>query len=479
MWETTSPGTVSTKYVWRLPAIAGLLTRKNKCSSAAFSALREDSTTKRHTFRLTLYKGIQPAATEAEDSVGLVLELLADGKGTLALESLPGMTQLTAALYEVTPTAATSAAPPSSDARETPDRSASQPRPAGEAALTHRLLVEETTSALMAAEGACLMLPTFISATLLSSSPSTSTTVRSYWELTVRLQFGAVALFNPVVSQLRSFWSSLSSSVSEAMPSVLSRLETVREDLVEGVTAAYAAGEQAVATATTSAASASTPPPPPPAPWEVTPPSWVDCEDEWQQLVRQRLPQDDRTFTCGPKLESEYTVSGVERLEQHGYSIRALLALYQNEESTSQQLHDGLLIEELKAVRYRLVPRVVSDEAFWAAYLWKVACCAQCLMPQEVEVVLRVISGDSEEENPVEPAPSPSHHQQAESKDSSSPSSPRLETTVTGQGSTENRRSEASVESPLGAASAAPSSVEGDAKDDDIDFPRMPWEEEE
>eukprot|EP00796_Vickermania_ingenoplastis_P010770 gene10769-7498_t len=390
--------------------------------------------------RLALCRGVVPALTKEEDPVCLVVEWLPPPPPTQPSEPAgagPGTTSVAAEVFTGAATAP---------------------------------LVSERSVALLNSEERRVIFAELIPARAWCQREAAPLRV------VVKLSFGLAAAVNPMLETVASLWSGFSSSVSQLVRSAAAVTTATTEDIMSRLDAGGLLATK------DSTGPASTGTDAQPTPWSPVPLAWADRADDWRQLTRVRLPSDDRTFTEGPGRMVEEVCA--EALEQLGFSVDAFRALYRPE---PPPLHEGLLIPEVAEVRFRLVPARVSEQQFWALYFWKAACLATCTIPEEVEAVVAVLNGDDGRRHVIRTPPSPADS--ANAPPSAPPPAPTVAPADDDAGAEGCAAAEGMRAAPEPHAESTPapeipmptqSNLEAASPDiDELEFPRMPWEEEE
>lgn len=364
--------------VWLVSCLS-LLTQSNKISSNFFVApAPEGSKGLQHQIRFVLCKGMargEPSSSES-DSVGLAVEY----QISPAEARPPGNTEVTARVFEERGDTVLSEAAESqvlSVGRCVPLPTLFPPGLVQRNAPTAAYRVELTIRF-----NAPSLLP-HLSAAGNTSSPSDD----SWSSWGAGLWGGVSSAIAGLVSQsapLSNHWTSL---VGDFDPAKLQEL------VAETVTSLSSQSKDAVTKAEEARR---------PTPWSPLPDNWSDRPQAWRKLIQVELTSDVQTFLVGPNIV--YSDEDVDRVEQIGMSIDQLRALY----SPSADIHEGLLIPEIAAPRYHLVPAELTEEEFWARYYWKAACLGLCAIDEEVRILLSVLNqrqwGDLDV-TPVPPRP--------------------------------------------------------------------------
>lgn len=338
-------------------AVVGLdqLTRQNKLSSLPFWV--PNGTVKTHQFRLVMLRGLVPSTLPEDDSFGLLLELVPpptaeDGKDVSTM--YPGGCSVTARVVNE----------------------------AHKSERDHGSYDVVSTQAVMISESNLqVSFPELITATVARNSefvtgdPATLTV-----RVTIRTGVNVVA--QQVTRSVASFWSALTSSVSQ----LVERADQVYHEVREEFTMDQAAGSAAAHPTEASADAVAARPPP----WEVVPAKWAGREAAWHHLVFEHMVEDEGTFLHGP----ERGLSSEERglLLQAGLNQKCIAQCYDDfdyDRDLSERLLD---CPALRQQRYHLVPARIKDLIFWKNYFWKAAAAAQCETDAQVVTLLTVLN---------------------------------------------------------------------------------------
>ena len=128
-----------------------------------------------------------------------------------------------------------------------------------------------------------------------------------------------------------------------------------------------------------------------PLPWDDCPPRWHNRAAKWRRLLTDVLPQNEWTFLTGP----QRVFSPDEQLHLAACGLgHATLSDVNSSFDYDREVHEGLLEGQphLRAIRFELVPRLLSDRAFWTNYFWKVAILSSCHTDEQVAIVMSVLN---------------------------------------------------------------------------------------
>eukprot|EP01065_Artemidia_motanka_P003317 TRINITY_DN11590_c0_g1_i1.p1 TRINITY_DN11590_c0_g1~~TRINITY_DN11590_c0_g1_i1.p1 ORF type:complete len:370 (+),score=123.27 TRINITY_DN11590_c0_g1_i1:67-1176(+) len=132
------------------------------------------------------------------------------------------------------------------------------------------------------------------------------------------------------------------------------------------------------------------------APWDAVPEQWSARKEEWAVLTRS-LALESRTFTAGPRDSADASTEG----ECAALSAAGLEAVDwswtdQDTEARTAASLKALEDEALNAVRLKLVPRAVRENAFWASYWWRVRELSKVRRTSQVRVLLDVLGAGAD-----------------------------------------------------------------------------------
>lgn len=146
------------------------------------------------------------------------------------------------------------------------------------------------------------------------------------------------------------------------------------------------------------------------------PPHWADRKEYWEHLILERLGKDTATYLTRPSDLSTLSHSILlESLENFGFSIPSLVALYPKENTSTMPANTEhspplFLLEdestgtsvnpendEAETRKRKKIKEIYSltAEECWRQFMWKCSALALCTIEDEVEVVLRVLNYDS------------------------------------------------------------------------------------
>eukprot|EP00758_Cryptobia_borreli_P013911 Tbor_TRINITY_DN5879_c1_g6::TRINITY_DN5879_c1_g6_i1::g.7110::m.7110 len=123
-------------------------------------------------------------------------------------------------------------------------------------------------------------------------------------------------------------------------------------------------------------------------------PSRAATEEEklkiWRDLIMCHIPEDDGTFLYGPSRglhPDEQVLLTQVGLNHKNIMNAATLFDY------DRDIHEGLLDPpKIRIQRYKLVPKLISDEIFWSNYMWKVASLTHCCTNEQVQLLLSILN---------------------------------------------------------------------------------------
>ena len=137
-----------------------------------------------------------------------------------------------------------------------------------------------------------------------------------------------------------------------------------------------------------------------PLPWEEVPPKWAKAGksiEEWAALLTVHLPENEGTFLFGPErgINPDEQVLLTQLGLQHKTILNASSIFDYN-----RDVHEGLLsCQAIRRQRYELVPGRISDERFWANFMWKAAALATATTHDQIQLLLSILNAP--------PTPSP------------------------------------------------------------------------
>lgn len=367
------------------------LTRNNKLTSPAFFLSfspdgssahilsAERPTSSAYEFRVGLFKGLVPAEKEEDDSIGFVLEWVPPEAPTASPSAIaePGVTSLSVTVY----------------AR----REAESNLEDGEKLVSDSLIAPLSLSEKHVVLPA--LIPSYVwESPIFTAERASPLTLR----VAIVVDYGIKAVLYPIAETVTSAWSSFSSRFSQwsqlvtpasfssvPVSDILQRLESLvpTVPIVPDYLFSKTAGQSAAVPNVVASSSALH------SPWSCTPARWLDKEDYWNETLH-RLLSDPQTFLRGPsEIEDDLRNNeGVEEevLEGLGLSFDALKKLYRAPETFT--LHDGLHIPPIQQMFSQLVPSRISAPEFFANAVWKTACIASCGIEGEVKAILLVLN---------------------------------------------------------------------------------------
>jgi hypothetical protein len=399
-----NPAVNTAVYRWEAVGLDAL-TRQNKLTSLPFWI--PNATTRRHQFKLVLLRGLVPSTDPSSDAFGLIVELIPPPPSPTGAHDIGGRTTTTsssslahssefpggcAVTCEVLSLEAL-------DGRRTPRGEPDQQAPPSRAALDKAFC--STKTAVVDADNAQICFVDFIPADILSNTRYISGTPKSL-TLQVTIETGISVPLHQVATTAYSFFSSLSSSVTQLLGTTTHLAHEGRESLSAMLShAAAAAGSSGRrsggAAATTPSASAS------PAtgggvenaphamipPWDQPPEEWSSRTAGWRSLLCVRLAGLDGTYRHG--VEKTLSADEVALLTEVGLADHDLWSLYTLFDFDRDVQENLLTAPVLRARRYALVPAKIKEETFWANYFWKVHCVGLCVTERQVSAVIAVL----------------------------------------------------------------------------------------
>lgn len=402
-----NPDVNTSVYRWEASGIDEL-TRQNKLTSLPFWI--PNATTRHHQFKLVLLRGLVPSVDPKQDAFGLLLELIPPPPSPVAAavpstsssksREFPGGCVVTC---EVLPLDALEgrSAPPSSDAAAAAQ---AQQHPSPQRRAAHERTISSSKTAVVDADNAQISFPDFIPADIVANTRYVAGSPKSL-TIQITIETGISVPLHQVTTTAYSFFSSLTSSVSQLLGSTTHLVHEGRENLNAILTQAAAmpasgsggrgqeAGASAAASPSASAAEAEgldgTAAAVLPPPWELPPEEWRSRPEAWRVLLCERLAALDGTYRHG--VEKTLSSDEVGLLAEVGLSegdLWSLYALFNFDRDVQENL---LTAPVLRARRYNLVPAKIKEETFWANYFWKAHCVGQCVTERQVSAVIAAL----------------------------------------------------------------------------------------
>ncbi|KPA73145.1 hypothetical protein ABB37_10093 [Leptomonas pyrrhocoris] len=400
-----NPDVHTAVYRWEATGIDEL-TRQNKLTSLPFWV--PNAMTRHHQFKLVLLRGLVPSADPANDALGLIVELIppppspaAAGEGGAPAASAAATTSPTSAsdfpggcavTCEVLPLDAMQQRGATSTEATPSQQQQQQQRAANEKAFC------STKTAVVDADNTQISFPDLIPAAITTNAHYVSGTVKSL-TLQITIETGISVPLHQVATTAYSFFSSLSSSVSQLLGTTTHLVHEGRENLnamlkqatnaAPSSSTSPSAAEAAPTSAAPQSSSSSHAGVAEPPPWEKPPEEWRSRPDAWRSLLCDRLARLDGTYRHG--VERTLSCDDAALLAEVGLSESDLWSLYSLFDS-DRDVHEALLTAAVvRAQRYALVPAKLKEETFWANYFWKAHCVGICVTERQVSAVIAVL----------------------------------------------------------------------------------------
>ncbi|ESL06952.1 hypothetical protein TRSC58_05366 [Trypanosoma rangeli SC58] len=326
----SNPSNELSTYRW---AVGGLrnLNRKNKLSSLPFWA--PNHVTKKHQFRCVLISGMVAKEREADDYVGLILELIPPPEGDEA--AYPGGCSVTVRVVN----------------RVHDDRAHD---------------IEQTQTVAFVPGQLQMSFSELIPSTILNSPEFVEGGDMSLF-LEVTIETGVNVAVGTVNKMASKFWGTVCESVNQMARKVSKAYSDTRKEY-------GTQGEEEALSV----------------PWDNVPKNWVGREKEWRHLIAEQIVEDEGTFRYG-------TNRGLSKDEQAlllqcGLNQR-LITNAQAQFDYDRDVHTGLLaLPGMRQQRYHLVPGKIKEKVFWANYFSKVVALSQCKNDEQVRILLTVLN---------------------------------------------------------------------------------------
>ncbi|ORC91245.1 uncharacterized protein TM35_000062500 [Trypanosoma theileri] len=331
LYSNPSPD-IST-YRWN---VAGLrhLDRKNKLSSLPFWV--PNDVMKLHQFRIILIRGIVAREREADDYVGLLLELIP---------------------------------PPTGTGTEYPGGCSVNVRVVNRLHDSGIHDIEQTETVEFVPTSYQVSFPELIPPSILKNPEFVEGDGLSLL-LQVTIQTGVNVTAERVSKTVSSVWSALADSVNKIMQKASKVYSETREEFGTQV---VKDNEEANSV-----------------PWNQVPENWIGRENEWRRLITETIVEDEGTFRYGPN--RGFTKDEQALLLQSGLNQR-LITNTHAQFNYDRDVHEGLLVVPgLRQQRYNLVPGKMKEEVFWANYFWKISALSLCKNDEQVRLLLTVIN---------------------------------------------------------------------------------------
>lgn len=390
-----NPDANTTVYRWEATGVDEL-TRHNKLTSLPFWI--PSATTRHHQFKLVLLRGLVPSADPANDAFGLIVELIpppspATEHGSAASSSsssprdFPGGCAVTC---EVLPIDAI-------EGRGVTRGDQQQPSPQRS---SHAKTLKSTKTAVVDGSNAQVSFPDLIPADLVKNARYVCGTPK-YFTVQITIETGISVPLHQVATTAYSFFSSLSSSVTELLGTTTHLVHEGRENLSALLNQAAAVNggnvqqgdsnlskDKSAATGTAALADTAEVSALPP-PWACPPEEWRSRPEAWRSLLCERLAGLDGTYRHG--VEKTLSTIEVALLMEVGLSeadFWSLYALFNFDRDVQENLLTAAVV---RARRYALVPAKLKEETFWANFFWKVHCVGQCVTERQVSAVIATL----------------------------------------------------------------------------------------
>lgn len=398
-----NPDVNTAVYRWEATGVDEL-TRQNKLTSLPFWI--PNATSRRHQFKLVLLRGLVPSTDPNNDSFGLIVELIppppeaayaatSTASSSSAPCSFPGGCVVTC---EVLPLdALDDRRPPQSEAKQLQQQCSTHDKP-----------LTSTKTAVVDASNTQISFPDLIPADINKNPRFVSGTPKSL-TLQITIETGVNVPLHQVATTAYSFFSSLSSSVSQLLGTTTHLVHEGRENLSAILSQAAAATAPAAAAATAAtnavaaaghltssaggageesgtAGGAATAMPPL---WELPPEEWRSRPEAWRLLLCERLAALDGTYRHG--VEKTLSSEEVALLTEVGLSETDLWSLYGLFDFDRDVQESLLSAPVVCARRYALVPAKLKEETFWANFFWKAHCVGQCVTDRQVSAVIAAL----------------------------------------------------------------------------------------